>query len=367
MAEERLVSLDAFRGMTIAGMILVNNPGSWEYVYPPLRHADWHGWTPTDLVFPFFLCIVGVSLCFSLTKRKSQDSGGFQLYGKIFRRALILFALGLLLNLIPTFGLNSVRIPGVLQRIAVCYFVAALIFLKTNTKTRVLIISGILSSYWLILTFFPVPGVGAGILTLKGNLCAYIDTKLLAGHLYTPGFDPEGILSTLPAIATMLIGTLCGDWLRSSQRSAVKVIGLLASGTGLVLLGHTLHAYFPINKQLWTSTYVLLTTGAALIIMGICYGLIDSLEFKKWALPFLVFGGNAITVFVGSSLMARIFFSIEIPVKGGTLSLQAFLYDRVFSPWAGDYLGSLLFPVILLLIWFLIMLPLYRKNIHIKI
>ncbi|MFC2165692.1 acyltransferase family protein [Acidobacteriota bacterium] len=367
MAEERLISLDAFRGMTIAGMILVNNPGSWENVYPPLRHADWHGWTPTDLVFPFFLFIVGVSLSLSLSKRKHQEPGGLQLYAKIFRRTLILFALGLLLNLIPAFDFNSIRLPGVLQRIALCYLVAALLFLKTTPRTRILIGSGILVFYWLILTFFPVPGVGAGILTLKGNICAYIDTKLLAGHLYTPGFDPEGILSTLPAIATTLIGTLCGDWLRHTQRSAVKFTGLLVSGTGLVLLGYTLHAYFPINKQLWTSTYVLFTAGAALIVLGMCFGLIDSLGYKKWALPFLVFGGNAIAVYLGSSLLARIIVSIKIPDTGGIQPLKAILYKRFFSTWAGDYLGSLLFPVAVLLIWFLIMLPLYRKNIHLKI
>jgi len=367
MAEERLASLDAFRGLTIAGMILVNNPGSWEFIYPPLRHADWHGWTPTDLVFPFFLFIVGISLSLSLSKRKSRGSGGLQLYGNIFRRALVLFMVGLLLNLIPTFNFHSVRIPGVLQRIAVCYLVAALLFLKASTKTRILIASGVLATYWLILTFIPVPGVGAGILTLEGNLCAHIDTRLLAGHLYTPGFDPEGILSTFPALATTLIGTLCGDWLRRSQRSALKITGFLVSGMGLVVIGQALHAYFPINKQLWTSTYVLLTAGVAFIVMAICYGFIDRLGFKKWALPFLVFGGNAITVFIGSSLLARIMLSIEIPFNGSTQPLKALLYERILSPGFGDYLGSLLFPVILLFIWFLLMFPLYRRNIHIKI
>jgi predicted acyltransferase len=367
LAEERLASLDAFRGITIAGMILVNNPGGWDYVYPPLRHADWHGWTPTDLVFPFFLFIVGISLSLSLTKRKSQDSGRFQLHLKIFRRASILFALGVLLNLIPAFDFSTVRIPGVLQRIAVCYLIVALLFLKTSPLARLLIALGILVSYWLILAFFPVPGFGAGILTLEGNLCAYFDTKLLAGHLYLPGFDPEGILSTLPAIATTLFGTLCGDWLRTSKRRVVKITGLLISGAGLFLLGQALHAYFPINKQLWTSTYVLLTAGAASVVMGICFGLIDGFRLKKWAIPFLVFGSNAITVFVGSSLMARILTSIEIRAHGGTQSLKEFLYDGIFSSLAGDYFGSFLFPVVLLLIWFLIMFPMYRKNIHIKI
>lgn len=353
--------------MTIAGMILVNNPGSWEYVYPPLRHADWHGWTPTDLVFPFFLFIVGISLSLSLTKRTSHSNSSLQLYGKIFRRALILFGLGILLNLIPAFNFNTVRIPGVLQRIAVCYLVAALIFLKTSARARLLIASGILVSYWLLLTFCPVPGVGSGALTLKGNLCAFIDTKLLAGHLYQSSFDPEGILSTLPAIATTLLGTLCGDWLRRPQPKAVKITILFVSGLGLFILGLALHAYFPINKQLWTSTYVLLTAGAATVMMGLCYGLIDCLRLRKWATPFLVYGGNAITVFVGSSLMARIMTSIEFRALEGTQSLKDFLYIRIFSNLAGDYLGSLLFPIVLLLVWFLIMLPLYKKNIHIKI
>jgi predicted acyltransferase len=367
LAEERLASLDAFRGITIAGMILVNNPGSWSYIYPPLRHADWHGWTPTDLVFPFFLFIVGISLSLSLTKRRSQNSGSIQLYLKIFRRAFILFVLGVLLNLIPAFDFNTVRIPGVLQRIAVCYCVTALLFLKTGPLARLLLALGILVFYWALLALLPVPGVGAGVLNLEGNLCAYVDTKLLAGHLYLPGFDPEGILSTLPAIATTLFGTLCGDWLRTSQQNKVKVVGLLLSGTGFFMLGQALHTCFPVNKQLWTSTYVLLTAGAAAVMMGLCFGFIDGLRLKKWAIPFLVFGGNAITVFVGSSLMARILTVIEIRVYDGRLSLKEFCFDRFFSPLAGDYLGSLLFPVVLLLLWFLIMFPLYRKDIHLKI
>jgi predicted acyltransferase len=367
LAEERLVSLDAFRGATIAGMILVNNPGSWDYVYPVLRHADWHGWTPTDLIFPFFLFIVGISLSLSLTKRQTQGLGNLHLSLKILRRALILFALGILLNLIPSFDMATVRIPGVLQRIAVCYLLVALLFLKTSPLVRLLIAIGILVSYWLILTFLPVPGYGAGILTLEGNLCAHIDAKFLAGHLYTPSFDPEGILSTLPAMATTLFGTLCGDWLRTSYRGAAKVIGLLISGTAFFVLGHSLHVHFPINKQLWTSTYVLLTAGAAAIAMGMCYGLIDGLKLKKWALPFLVFGGNAIVVFVGSSLLSRIMSSIEVSAHGGAVSLKEILFHRIFSALAGDYLGSLLFPSTLLLFWFLVMLPLYKKNIHFKI
>jgi len=367
LAEKRLTSLDAFRGMTIAGMILVNNPGSWESVYPLLRHADWHGWTPTDLVFPFFLYIVGISISLSLTVRKTHGFSDCQCAIKIARRTLILFGLGLLLNLIPAFDFGAVRIPGVLQRIAVCYLAAALLFLKTSIKTRLLMALGILISYWLILTYVPVPSLGAGILTQEGNLCAYIDTRLLGGHLYKPGFDPEGILSTFPAIATTLLGTLCGDWLRVSPNRAVAAAGLLASGIVLFISGHVLAPFFPVNKQLWTSTYVLLTAGAASIVMGVCCTFLDGYKLKRWALPFLVFGGNAITVYVGSSLLAKMMGAITIRVDINTLSLKDFLFECFFSPLSGDYFGSLLFPIILLLFWFLILLPMHRKNIHVKI
>lgn len=348
-------------------MILVNNPGSWEYVYSPLRHAKWHGWTPTDLVFPFFLFIVGVSISLSFSRRLEQSRGKPVLYSKIFKRTLILFSLGIFLALIPRFNFATLRIPGVLQRIAICYLLASLLFLKTGSKGRSIVAFSILAVYWLVMKLVPVPGYGPGILEYEGNLCGYIDSQLLAGHLYKPGFDPEGILSTLPAVATTLLGTLTGDWLRSTQSVLQKTGGLFSGGIVLTLSGLLLHPLFPINKQLWTSTYVLFTAGVALLLLGVCYWMIEGIKLEKWAFPFLVFGTNAIAIFVGSALMVKLMGLIRISSNGDVLSLKAFIFTRLLAPWAGNFFGSLVYPLMLILVWVGIMFPLYRKKIFIKI
>ncbi|MCJ7582235.1 MAG: heparan-alpha-glucosaminide N-acetyltransferase domain-containing protein, partial [Candidatus Aminicenantes bacterium] len=294
MKTDRLVSLDVFRGITIAGMILVNNPGSWSFIYAPLRHAKWHGWTPTDLIFPFFLFIVGVSITFSFSKRIENRAITSALYLKIIRRTVLLFTVGYFLRVFPSFNFESIRIPGVLQRIALCYLFASLLFLKVRPKGRVALSIFLLAGYWAVMKLIPVPGYGAGVLEFEGNLCGFIDTKLLAGHLYKTTFDPEGILSTFPAVATALLGTLTGDWLLSKRDQGRKMAGLFAAGIILVISGLLLHPIFPINKQLWTSTFVIFTAGAALLILGLCYGINDVWGQKKWAYPFLVFGTNAI-------------------------------------------------------------------------
>jgi len=362
----RLSSLDAFRGLTIAGMILVNNPGSWKHVYAPLRHAEWHGWTPTDLIFPFFLFVVGISISFSFSKRMEQGIEKNELYLKIMKRTVILFGLGILLALIPHFNLLTIRIPGVLQRIALCYLFSSFLFLKTGVKGRCMASFSFLAIYWLMMKLVPVPGY-AGILDYEGNLCAYIDSHLLTGHLYKPGFDPEGILSTLPAIATTLLGTLTGDWLRSSRRILHKTSGILIGGLFFTLSGLLLHPLFPINKQLWTSTYVLFTGGVALLFLGFCYGMIEGMQIKKWSAPFLVLGTNAIAVYVGSSLMVKLISLIKVTTSGEVLPLKAYIYNHVLAPWAGQLNGSLLYPLFLILLWVGIMVPLYRKKIIIKI
>ncbi len=363
----RLSSLDAFRGITIAGMILVNNPGSWKHVYAPLRHAEWHGWTPTDLVFPFFLFIVGVSVSLALTKRMTRGDSLSALYFKIFKRSIILFALGILLRLLFHFDFDNLRIPGVLQRIAICYLVSALIFSRVGTKGRMAIAFFLLVAYYLALKFIPVPGYGPGVLDQEGNLCGYIDSKLLAGHLYKPNFDPEGILSTFPAIATTLLGTLTGDWLRSSRNVLQKAGGLLVSGTVLTASGLLLHPLFPMNKQLWTSTFVLFTAGAALILLGFCFFLMDGFGWKKWASPFLVLGTNAIFVYVCSTIMVKLLVLIKVSTNQGQITLYSFIYNRFLAPVAGNLNGSLLFPLLLILIWILFMIPFYRKRIFIRI
>jgi predicted acyltransferase len=367
MPEERLSSLDVFRGITIAGMTLVNNPGSWDYVYPPLRHAEWHGWTPTDLVFPFFLFIVGVAISLSFSRKIEKGIEKPGLYLKIVRRSMILFAVGILLALIPRFGFSTLRIPGVLQRIALCYLFSSLLFINVGVKGRAIITLLILASYWLVMKLVPVPGYGAGVLSLEGNLCGYIDTKLLAGHLYKSAFDPEGLLSTLPAISTTLLGALTGDWLRSSKAVVEKTAGLFIAGVLFTLSGLVLHPFFPINKQLWTSTYVLLTAGLALLLLGVCYVLIDGMRIKKWAAPFLVLGTNAIAVYVGSTLMVKLMALIKVSAAGKVVPLKTYIYTKLLAPWAGAYIGSLIYPLLLILLWIGIMVPLYRKKIFIKI
>jgi predicted acyltransferase len=363
----RLDSLDAFRGLTIAGMILVNNPGSWLHVYAPLRHAGWHGWTPTDLVFPFFLFIVGVSVSLALTRRRARGIRLSSLYVKIFSRSLILFALGILLRLLFRFDFENLRIPGVLQRIAVCYLVSALLFTKVDSKGRATLAFFLLAAYYLALKFVPVPGYGPGVLNYEGNLCGYIDSKLLAGHLYRPNFDPEGILSTFPAIATTLIGTLTGDWLRSSKNSLLKTAGLLCAGVVFTGSGLLLHPYFPINKQLWTSTFVLFTAGAALLVLGMCFVFLDVLKLKKWALPFLVLGTNAIFAYIASTIMAKILALIKVSTDQGIVILKAYIYEHLLVPLAGNLNGSLLFALLFTLIWIILLIPFYRHHIYIKI
>jgi len=365
--EQRLISLDVLRGMTIAAMILVNNPGSWQHVYPPLLHAEWHGWTPTDLIFPFFLFVVGVSISLALTRRKTQTNSRRPLYLKIVRRSLILIGLGLFLSFFPRFDLAVLRIPGLLQRIGICYLLAALLFLKSGWKARVGITLGLLVGYWLAMKFVAVPGYGAGIWEYEGNLCGFLDTKLLGGHLYRPAFDPEGILSTFPALATTLLGTLTGDWLRGDRKNSRTLTGLVGAGMVICVFGLWLHRFFPINKQLWTSSFVLLTAGLALLCLAVCYAVIELAEHRKWAFPFRVLGTNAILVFVGSGVLVRVFGLIKVPAGEGSISVQTFIFRYLLEPWAGPLNGSLLFPLLLLGLWLAILIPLYRRQIYIKI
>lgn len=368
--QERLQSLDAFRGITIAGMILVNNPGSWSHIYPPLRHAPWHGWTPTDLIFPFFLFIVGVAMTFSLSKRLATAGERRAVYMKIVRRTFILFGLGLFLSGFPYFDFSTIRIPGVLQRIAVVYFFASLITLNTGIRGQVGIMAGLLLLYWALMKLVPVPGHGAGQLTPEGNLAAYIDYALLKGHLWkqTRTWDPEGILSTLPAIATALSGVLTGHLIRLGKPKSEIAGWLFVAGWGAILLGIVWDLWFPINKSLWTSSYVAFTSGAALQFLGVCYWLIDVQEWKRWAKPAVIYGMNAIAVFVASGLVARSMTLIKVGGgNGGSVSLKAWTYENLFASWAGPLNGSLAFAIANVLFWLALMAVLYRKGIFIKI
>lgn len=365
---DRLTSLDVFRGLTIAAMILVNNPGSWDFIYGPLKHAEWHGWTPTDLIFPFFLFIVGVSITLALARRVASRGSKRDLYWKIARRTLIIFTLGLVLAGFPSYHLSTIRLPGVLQRIAICYFCAALIFLKTGWKSQGIIAASLLLFYWALMTLIPVPGFGAGNLSMEGNLAAYIDRTLLSGHIWKPLYDPEGLLSTIPAVATTLCGVLTGHWLRAQPSPPEKVAAMFVAGAAGVVGGWAWDFWFPINKALWTSSYVLLAAGMALQLLALCYWLIDLKGYRRWALPFLIFGVNALAVYFLAELFSNIISLITFTrADGGRLDLKTLIFQHLSASWFSPLNASLLFALSMVLIWLGLMAMLYRQRIFIKV
>jgi predicted acyltransferase len=287
-AAHRLQSLDAFRGITIAAMILVNNPGSWEHVYAPFRHAAWNGCTPTDLIFPFFLFIIGVAITFSFDRRRESGASRRHLYANIARRTVLIFGLGIFLNGFPLFDWSVLRIPGVLQRIALCYGCVALLVLNTGVRGQSLTAVLLLVSYWLAMVWVRVPGKVSGGFEVEANLAAYVDTLVLRGHLLHEGWDPEGILSTLPAVATTLAGVLAGQWIRAAPRASQRVAGLVVAGSIAIGGGLLLDHWCPINKSLWTSSYVLFTAGIACAGLAACYWFIDINGHRRWATPFII-------------------------------------------------------------------------------
>lgn len=371
IGQNRLLSLDVFRGITIAGMVLVNNPGTWSAIYPPLAHAPWHGITPTDYIFPFFLFIVGVVVPLALGRRV-EEGVTRDVYLKILRRTAIIFLLGLFLAAFPFFDFANLRIPGVLQRIAVCYLAASLIFLHTNWKQQSIIGVILLLFYWLLMTIVPVPGCEITTIDDKAcNLAAYIDRAVFGeNHIWKSAkvFDPEGILSTIPAIVTTLSGVLTGTWLKTKKSDLEKAGGLFFFGVVLIALGWCWNFFFPFNKSLWTSSYVVYTSGLALCFLGFCYWLIDIKGYKKWSKPFVIFGVNALALFVFSGLFARILGVIKVSgAEGKSISLQKWIFDTIFSPFAAPVNASLAYAICFILFWLFLMWLLYRKRVFIKV
>ena len=463
-AQNRLVSLDVFRGMTIAGMVLVNNPGTWSHIYDPLEHAAWHGLTPTDWIFPFFLFIVGIAIPMALggnpTGREGVSRAGT--YKKILTRALIIFALGLAMSVVPFFqfavtdapdalkmliwlamtagllflllrnfkiagaliglsivgviamnlggynvvayNFDTMRIPGVLQRIAVCYLVVSLLFLHTNWKQQLGIAVALLLGYWLLMTQIAVPGCEITTINDKAcNLAAWIDRTILTeNHIWRSAkvYDPEGILSTLPAIATTISGVLTATWLRRNSppykggvdaasadgvvlsepagKAPVTIVpgsdplntasSLFFFGTILVAVGYIWSSYFPMNKSLWTSSYVLVTSGIALLTLAACYWLIDLKGYKAWAKPFVIFGVNALPLFVFSGIVARMLGAFRVSGPDGQpVSLQKWIYENIFLSIAQPIDASLMYAITFILFWLFLMWLLYRKRIYVKV
>jgi predicted acyltransferase len=369
--KERLVSLDVFRGMTIAGMILVNNPGDWGNIYSPLKHAEWNGITPTDFIFPFFLFIVGVAISLALGK-KFEEGITRDIYVKILRRFVVIFGLGLLIAAVPFFEFSTLRIPGVLQRIAICYLIASLIFLQTNWKLQAIIGGILLFVYWILMTWIPVTGCEITTIADKAcNLSAYLDRLVLGeNHIWSLGkvYDPEGILSTLPAITTTISGVLTGTWLRAKRQDLEKVNGIFFFGVSLCALGWFWNLFFPFNKSLWTSSYVVYTSGLALCFLGFCYWLIDIKGYKKWSKPFVIFGVNALALYVGAELLAKSMYLINVAgTNGEPISLQGWIYNNLFLAIASPVTASLLYAICFILLWLFVMWLLYRKEIYIKV
>ena len=364
--QNRLLSLDVFRGITVAAMILVNNPGDWDHVYSPLLHAHWHGCTPTDLIFPFFLFIVGVSITFALDGREVPIL-------KLFKRSLILFGLGFFLNLYPKFNFESVRVMGVLQRIGIVFFVCSVIFTKTNLRTQIYIIFALLTSYTILLIYIPVPYFGPANLEPETNLGAWFDRLVFSeAHLWKGAngkFDPEGLFSTIPAIATGLLGVISGKLLRSSQPISERIAWLFTFGNGLVISGLIFDLFFPINKSLWTSSYVLYAGGWAMGGLALCYWLIDVKGYQRFTKPAVVFGTNAITVFFLSGIIPRTLNLFKVSTPDGTMiSSQKYLQNTYIASWfSSQYNASLAGALTFLAIWTVILWVMYDKKIFIKV
>ncbi|PMB52189.1 DUF5009 domain-containing protein [Fischerella thermalis CCMEE 5201] len=383
----RLTSLDVFRGITIAGMILVNMASIAEpYVYPPLLHAEWHGCTPTDLVFPFFLFIVGVAMSFSFSKYTDSKLDGenekvfvSSPYWRIIRRAAILFALGLLLNGfwnqgVWTFDFNSIRIMGVLQRISLTYLLASLVVLNLPRKGQWILAGVLLIGYWLAMMYVPVPGYGAGVLTRDGNLGAYIDrliipkVHLYKGDNYNFMGDPEGLFSTIPAIVSVLAGYFAGQWIRSQKNINSKTsMDLVLFGLCCLVIGGAWDLVFPINKKLWTSSYVVFTTGWALLLLAFCYELIDVRRVRRWGKSFEIMGYNPIFLFTASVLLIKILVKTTVGTGENAPSTYSWIYQNLFVPWAGAYNGSLFLAIATVLLWLIIAYAMYRQRWLIKV
>ncbi len=367
----RLRSLDFFRGLTVAGMILVNNPGDWSHIYAPLEHSVWNGCTPTDLVFPFFLFIVGVSIVYAMSAKKADPSNHRSLILKAARRAGTIYLLALVLNFIHNFDLSHIRLLGVLPRIAIVFFISSVIYIKTSEKAQLWICGSILVAYYFIMNFIPVPGIGASNLEPSTNLAAWLDRTLLTtNHMWSGSktFDPEGILSTLPAISTCLLGIFTGDWLQQKDRNAENKTAWLFSAAGLLIIGGLIwNGFFPMNKALWTSSFVLYTGGLAMATLAFSYWIIDVNNCQRFTEPFVAFGSNAITIYVASGYLPLLIGRIKFNDNGTPSNLWQYGYQHLFASWLSPINASVVSALVYVSLLAIPMIWMYRKKIFIKL
>jgi len=376
----RLMSLDVFRGATIAAMLLVNNAGDWGNTFPPLLHADWHGCTFTDLIYPFFLFIMGVAMSFSFGKRLSSGMDKKKLYFQIIKRCVLLYIFGSIIIFFASKGLGKPMKPyGVLQRISFCYLFTSLIVMYTGVRGRIFWTIFLLGMHYILLKLVPFPGHEAGSLERFSNIADWIDTRLFGVHLgqfskeLGMGHDAEGLLGTLSAISSTLAGVLCGGWLRKKGKSGhEKVSGMAVMGTILLGLGLLWRYDIPLNKNLWTPSYVVYTTGWALLSLSACYWIIDIKGFRKATKPFLYYGMNPITAYFGASLMAYTTVWIRwSDAAGKTVYLKYFIYDHIYKSWVPNLFGhtvsSACWGMTYVVLWCGLMGILFRKKIFIKV
>ena len=366
---KRLVSLDAFRGLTMAFMILVNTPGDGAHTYWPLEHARWHGWTPTDVVFPSFLWIVGVAITLSLGNRLMRGESRAVIFRQAARRAAILFALGVMVYIYPDFSLSTERILGVLQRIAICYLAAAAIYLTTTVRGQVTWILSLMTVYWLLMAFAPVPGYGSGRLDVEGNFAHYIDRIALGAHNYrqTKTWDPEGVVSTLPAIATCLFGVLAGHILSMRRTLGERCLRLLALGAALLAAGLVCNTWLPINKKLWTDSFTLFMAGLDYLLFGGFLWLVDGLGMRRPVKPLVIFGMNAIVIYLASEFLDQALSWIRWTSGGATVVLRDVIYRNVFAAVASAYNASLLYAIVYVLALYVFAWALYRRGWFVRI
>lgn len=371
----RLMSLDLFRGVTIAAMILVNDAGDEPSAYWPLRHAHWNGWTPTDLVFPFFLFIVGVAMAFSFRSRLDRGESRAHLLKHVLWRGLVLFAIGVFLHGFPNhYHLATWRVYGVLQRIAICYVITAVLELWTGWRMQLAVAVACLVGYWILMRYVPVPGFGIPthdipFLDPDRNIVAWLDRKLLMGHLYEGTRDPEGVLSTIPAVATCLLGLLTGKWMKSAYSPRFKTVAMVVAGVCAIVIGRTMHLWFPINKKLWTSSFVIFTAGLALVFLAAFYWVSDVKQHRGlWTRAILVFGTNAIAAYIFSEALAASMSSFAVTqANGSVVSVQDYVYSHWFAPFASPANASLLYALAYVALCWVAMAVLYRKGITIKV
>ena len=401
MTQQRLISLDVFRGLTVAGMLLVNNPGTWTAIYHPLEHAPWHGWTPTDLIFPFFLFIVGITTQLSISARRARGDDERAIRRQILRRGALIFLFGFLINGFPFFTWGAVadnadpsflarivdrlehwRILGVLQRIGIAYLISALIATRASLRAQVIVTAVLLLGYWFVMTVLPVPGTGGtpGALLLgrgETTMAGYWDRVLLdwrrfglGNHLWSGSvtWDPEGILSTAGAICTALIGNLAGRWIGEPRPLLERLTGLFAAGAIAMMVGLMWHWSFPINKSLWTGSYVIFTAGMASVALATIMWLVDVQHQQWWVKPFQIYGMNPMVAFVGSAVMARLIYSIiKVELNGQRVSLQSAIYQTAFASWLDPRNASLAFAVAFVMFWYGVLLLLHRRGVVLKV